>query len=169
MFDFNLRLLSEMLNVGPWNRLPLTVQWLRPEIKFAEFPPEKKPPVHMTIVKGTVEVFKASKKQATASATDLEDNLICAVCIEDARLVDQVHCPSVKCGAVAHLLCLAEHFGRADMQLLLPVEGRCPVCDCSLLWGDIVRNRKTRLQRLGCLQQEEVDEETNGEDEDDNL
>jgi structure-specific endonuclease subunit SLX1 len=52
MFDYDFRLLSEMLNTGPWNRLPLTMRWLRPDVKFAEFPKDKRPPAHMQIVQG---------------------------------------------------------------------------------------------------------------------
>lgn len=32
-FLFNLRVLAEMLSVGPWNRLPLTIQWLVPSFE----------------------------------------------------------------------------------------------------------------------------------------
>lgn len=36
-YDYNLRILAEMLRTGPWNRLPLTVRWLDQEL-FREFP-----------------------------------------------------------------------------------------------------------------------------------
>jgi hypothetical protein len=37
MYDFCLRVMSEMLRVGPWNRLALTIRWVKQE--FArEFP-----------------------------------------------------------------------------------------------------------------------------------
>ncbi len=54
MFEYNFRLLGEMLNTGPWDRLPLTVRWLRPDVKFAEFPEARRPPMHMNIVSGKV-------------------------------------------------------------------------------------------------------------------
>lgn len=30
-FDHNFRILCEMLRIGPWNRLPLTIRWLNKE------------------------------------------------------------------------------------------------------------------------------------------
>lgn len=36
-FNYNFRILSEMLRVGPWNRLPLTIRWLAHDF-IREFP-----------------------------------------------------------------------------------------------------------------------------------
>ncbi len=45
-----------------------------------------------------------------------------------------------RCGAVSHIVCLANHFTRGEEgQRLLPVRGACPVCDQVSLWGDIIR------------------------------
>lgn len=43
-----------MLNIGPWNRLGLTIQWLKQEYAH-EFSGFFKPPLHMPIVYGLVE------------------------------------------------------------------------------------------------------------------
>ncbi|XP_030759067.1 structure-specific endonuclease subunit slx1 isoform X2 [Sitophilus oryzae] len=37
VYDFHLRVLAEMLQVGPWNRLPLTIRWLNDEF-VRDFP-----------------------------------------------------------------------------------------------------------------------------------
>lgn len=36
-FDHKFRILTEMLRIGPWNRLPLTIRWLS-EHRFQDFP-----------------------------------------------------------------------------------------------------------------------------------
>ena len=54
---------------------------------------------------------------------------------------------SDKCGAVSHLVCLAGLF-RGGGDFLLPVEGKCPVCDLQCLWGDIVKKKKLKTPLL---------------------
>ena len=46
-----------MLNTGPWNRLPITIQWLKQEYR-QEFPICKPPPVHMPIAYGPISSVK---------------------------------------------------------------------------------------------------------------
>ena len=48
-----------MLNTGPWNRLPLTMQWLKQDY-FVEFPLERQPPAHMPIAYGEIKTVKKS-------------------------------------------------------------------------------------------------------------
>ncbi|XP_058450649.1 structure-specific endonuclease subunit SLX1 homolog [Malaya genurostris] len=60
-FEYNFRILTEMLRIGPWNRLPLTVRWLAEEF-HREFEVGKSPPMHMPICFGRVKkVPKHSK------------------------------------------------------------------------------------------------------------
>ena len=48
---------------GPWCRLPLTVRWLRPELKGnVDFQPDRPPPMHMPIVYGPVKSINLKKK-----------------------------------------------------------------------------------------------------------
>ena len=42
-----------MLRTGPWNRLALTIRWLKQEY-VRDFPPELPPPMHMAIAYGLV-------------------------------------------------------------------------------------------------------------------
>ena len=49
---------------GPWCRLPLTVRWLRPELKGnVDFLPDRPPPMHMPIVYGQVKSVSLKKKK----------------------------------------------------------------------------------------------------------
>ena len=170
MFDYNFRLLSEMLRLGPWNRLPLTVRWLRPDIKFAEFPEDKQPPIHISVLQGPVQAVRlkrAVKKRKDENVSKVDENeeeFICAMCIECVRNKDKVQCVSDKCGAVSHIHCLAERFRQesAEPDKFLPVEGTCPVCDMKTLWGDIIRKRK------GCNYSKNDGEEDLNEENSDN-
>ena len=58
--DFCFRVLSAMLNVGPWNRLPLTIRWLKQEYRM-DFDVEQQPPMHMPIVFGPLNKRKTKK------------------------------------------------------------------------------------------------------------
>lgn len=146
MFEYNVRLLGEMLNLGPWNRLPLTLRWLRPDVKYAEFTKGRLPPEHMSIVRGPVKSVKSkaaakTQKNPGADGEEEEEDLICSICIETATREDRVQCLSDRCGAISHLICLAERF-RGDSAAFLPLEGKCPVCEVKCLWGDIVKKKK---------------------------
>ena len=52
-----------MLRTGPWNRLPLTIRWLKQEYKI-DFDPTLQPPPHMPYAFGPVKSVKVkdSKK-----------------------------------------------------------------------------------------------------------
>ena len=56
-FQHRFRVLAEMLSVGPWWRLPLTIRWLKPEYELS-FPLKKEPPIHMPIAYGPVDICK---------------------------------------------------------------------------------------------------------------
>ncbi len=158
MFDYNIRLLSEMLNAVPWKRLPLTVRWLRPDVKFKAF--SKAPPQHMPIVRGAVKIIR-KKTTSTSSAND--GAFICAVCFEDvSEARKRIRCCAVleKCGAVAHITCLADKFRAEDEDLdedrnLIPIRGSCPVCESKSLWGDLILS----INSDESLPEEDEDEE----------
>ncbi|XP_050083575.1 structure-specific endonuclease subunit SLX1 homolog [Anopheles aquasalis] len=61
-FEYNFRILSEMLRIGPWNRLPLTIRWLAEDF-HREFAVGKTPPLHMPICFGRVKMVKKGKPE----------------------------------------------------------------------------------------------------------
>uniref|UniRef100_A0A182RH57 Structure-specific endonuclease subunit SLX1 homolog n=1 Tax=Anopheles funestus TaxID=62324 RepID=A0A182RH57_ANOFN len=63
-FEYNFRILTEMLRIGPWNRLPLVIRWLANEF-HREFEVGKKPPLHMPICFGRIKKVKRKKKSKT--------------------------------------------------------------------------------------------------------
>ncbi|XP_063833306.1 structure-specific endonuclease subunit SLX1 homolog [Ostrinia nubilalis] len=68
-YQFKLRVLSEMLRVGPWCRLPLIIRWLENEY-FEEFSDDRIPPSHMVVRHGPVKSRNLKKpKESTEEHT----------------------------------------------------------------------------------------------------
>ncbi|XP_036081420.1 structure-specific endonuclease subunit SLX1 isoform X4 [Rousettus aegyptiacus] len=67
-------------------------------------------------------------------------------------------CPHPGCPLRAHMICLAEEFLQEEPGQLLPLEGQCPGCKNSLLWGDLIC-----LCRMGTEEEEEEDLESEEE------
>nr|XP_004670300.1 structure-specific endonuclease subunit SLX1 isoform X2 [Jaculus jaculus] len=141
-FTFHLRVLAHMLRTTPWVRLPLTLRWLRPDFRRDLYPP---PPPHMPMVFGPLPPRTLAPKRQAASMADSEPQLdrdakaTCTLCTctlqdEDSPLC----CPHSGCPLTAHVICLAEEFLQKEPGQLLPLEGQCPSCKKSLLWGDLI-------------------------------
>ncbi|XP_047002075.1 structure-specific endonuclease subunit slx1 [Schistocerca americana] len=135
MYDYCLRVLSEMLRVGPWKRLPLTVRWLNQDycrdLKAV-------PPLHMPMSYGPV---VSAKVVSADKASDPESTLpLCLFCHDAVSDASSLSCVTPGCPLIAHIICLAQHFSQPGQ--LLPVEGNCPSCKSSMLWGDLVRKKK---------------------------
>ncbi|XP_012270077.1 structure-specific endonuclease subunit slx1 [Orussus abietinus] len=144
VFDFCLLVLSEMLKVGPWVRLPLTLHWLDSE--FADkYSYSISPPMHMPITYGSVTSKKnttKSKKKRSEKDTfyEAKDSLaLCSLCGLIVNAEDKVTCIKSDCLLVAHLICLAEEFSKDEM--ILPIDGICPACKTNVLWGDLIRKK----------------------------
>ncbi|XP_038158462.1 structure-specific endonuclease subunit SLX1 [Cyprinodon tularosa] len=138
--QFHWRVVSNMLRVAPWSRLPLTARWLRQEYRM-DFDPGLQPPLHIPIAFGSV---RAKKKLPSPSAGE-ELMSTCFLCKKMATVSEKLSCFHPSCEMSSHLICLARYFLRSEPSSLLPVEGRCPSCRRSLLWGSLVRYKQ------GCL------------------
>eukprot|EP00095_Tigriopus_kingsejongensis_P005226 maker-scaffold585_size130225-snap-gene-0.21 protein:Tk05226 transcript:maker-scaffold585_size130225-snap-gene-0.21-mRNA-1 annotation:"structure-specific endonuclease slx1" len=146
--DFHLRLVGEMLKTGPWDRLALTIQWIKPSLQV-----DLEAPNHMPIRSGLITVAK--KKSKAEEADEPLESLICSICIEPTRSGsssdqdDQVQCLSDRCGATFHLFCMARHFrGQPENQgKFLPLRGTCPICEISHFWADLVRVLKNSRRK----------------------
>lgn len=136
--QFHWRVLSNMLQVAPWSRLPLTARWLKQEYRM-DFEPGLQPPLHVPIAFGPVTVKKAPQSQSTAPDQDQVSR--CFVCRSSVKGADKLTCLHSSCGADCHVICLAKHFLKSEPFHLLPVEGACPSCRRSVLWGDVIRQR----------------------------
>lgn len=162
-FDFHLTVLSEMLRVGPWSRLPLTIRWLAPD--FAkEFPADRCPPFHMPLVYGKVipkkvvgsGLKKLSKDTPPPKETPASGSgPTCYLCNDILEPDEKLSCISPSCSLVSHLVCLAKRFRKDGM--ILPIEGTCPVCRINLLWGDLIRKMKGCYKDLAESHDSETD------------
>uniref|UniRef100_A0A3B5KX41 GIY-YIG domain-containing protein n=1 Tax=Xiphophorus couchianus TaxID=32473 RepID=A0A3B5KX41_9TELE len=143
--QFHWRVVSNMLQVAPWSRLPLTARWLRQEYRM-DFDPSLQPPLHIPIAFGNV---RAKKKQSLPSAGEDEDVMsVCSLCkamVKVKSVSEKLSCFLPFCGMVSHVVCLARYFLRSEPSHLLPVEGQCPSCHGSVLWGSLIRHKH------GCL------------------
>lgn len=74
--QFHWRVVSNMLQVAPWNRLPLTARWLKQEYRM-DFEPSLQPPLHIPIAFGSV---RAKKKLPLQTAGEEEKASMCYVC-----------------------------------------------------------------------------------------
>ena len=152
-FTYHFRILTEMINLGPWNRLPLKIRWL--EQDFCTQFPAGRLPQHMIICHGPIKA-KKTKIGRTQSNIELLDAVRsrkeCHLCMEEIKNLedDRVFCVNPRCKLVTHLRCLAKtcltpgHY--------VPVQGVCPLCECKFLWGNVIRKKK------GCLDAVDYDE-----------
>ena len=158
-----------MLNCGPWTRLPLTVRWLEEDFG-RKYDSQLSPPLHMPIAYGKVAskkptglvILQGKNKEGGELDRDKNDEVegkMCSVCTGVVESDDWITCVRPSCDLIAHLICLGELFRRDGM--ILPVEGSCPVCQTSVLWGDLIR------KKIGCkmhLDEEEEDEDSEASD-----
>ncbi|XP_043416099.1 structure-specific endonuclease subunit SLX1 isoform X1 [Prionailurus bengalensis] len=153
-FAFHLRVLAHMLRVPPWVRLPLTVRWLRADFRCDLCPP---PPPHMPLTFGPPPPRAAAPKRRAGPLADLESEpdqdaeACCALCAGSFQDEEgPLCCPHPGCRLRAHVICLAEEFLEKEPGQLLPLEGQCPGCKNSLLWGDLIW-----LCQMGTEEEEE--------------
>lgn len=147
-FQYHFRILSEMLRMGPWNRLPLTIRWLDREF-HVEFQAALHPPLHMPIVFGPVVpkhvsiIHETDEEQSSSDESSDKEILLCSICKREVKdKTDLIRCLVPTCSMEAHLSCLADHFLSADTDYIIPVKGTCPLCKTALLWGDLIRHRQ---------------------------
>ncbi|CAB1421323.1 unnamed protein product [Pleuronectes platessa] len=137
--QFHWRVLSNMLRVPPWNRLPLTARWLKQEYRM-DFEPSLQPPLHIPIAFGSVRAKKPQQQQQQPVAEE-EDVSRCFLCKGSVKVSEKLSCFHPSCGMSSHGICLAKHFLKREPSHLLPVEGECPACRRSVLWGSLIRHK----------------------------
>lgn len=155
--QFHWRVVSNMLRVTPWSRLPLTACWLKQEYRM-DFEPGLQPPLHIPIAFGSVRAKKNPQPQEREGEERIDHCMLCTMPIKSA---DKLACFHPSCGMTSHLICLAKQFLKGEPAHLLPVEGECPACHHSVLWGSLIRHKKGcygDLENTSAMQTNWVDE-----------
>ncbi|KAM9209925.1 structure-specific endonuclease subunit SLX1 isoform 2-T2 [Dugong dugon] len=104
------------------------------------------PPPHVPLAFGPPPP-RARRRGAVPSADRERDRVVearctlCACALQDEE--GPLCCPHPGCPLRAHVICLAEEFLQEEPGQLLPLEGQCPGCKNSLLWGDLIWLRQT--------------------------
>lgn len=157
-FAFHLRVLAHMLRVPPWARLPLTLRWLRTDFRQDLCPP---PPPHVPLAFGPPPPRALARKCGAVPLASMESEsqpqhaaealcTVCACALQDEE--GPLCCPHPGCSLRAHVICLAEEFLHEEPGQLLPLEGQCPGCKNSVLWGDLVW-----LSQMGTEEEEDLE------------
>lgn len=135
-FAFHLRVLAHMLRALPWARLPLTLRWLRPDFRQDLCPA---PPPHVPLTFGSPPPPPPRHRRALP-AVDGDIEVRCTLCAGSLQDEEEpLCCPHPGCQLSAHIICLAEEFLQEEPGQLLPLEGQCPGCKNSVLWGDLIQ------------------------------
>ncbi|VDP12682.1 unnamed protein product [Onchocerca flexuosa] len=145
-FGFRLRIACHMLNSDPWRRLSLTFRWLLPELKIP-FPLDVPVPSHITVEHGAV------TKTSTLIPQLLEEYGVigtCSLCLKPINsIAELLRCNAKEiCKSHFHMRCLSKHALNADEEyktLLFPIQGQCPKCGITYLWGELIRDQRILL------------------------
>ncbi|XP_067136789.1 structure-specific endonuclease subunit slx1 isoform X1 [Centruroides vittatus] len=133
---YHIRILLEMLRVGPWNRLPLTIRKLNENYEL-NIPIDCSPPFHMPITSGSVKCRRIPKDEILNM--EAKDSSSCSICCSLFQMHDRkLRCLVPECRLLFHVICLSKCF-LGSSKNLLPVSGFCPNCNQELLWGDVIR------------------------------
>uniref|UniRef100_A0A1B0GQB7 Structure-specific endonuclease subunit SLX1 homolog n=1 Tax=Phlebotomus papatasi TaxID=29031 RepID=A0A1B0GQB7_PHLPP len=184
-FDLQFRILTEMLRIGPWNRLPLVIRWLADDF-VRDFPasdslstisskdiiimpfiymllqPEKLPPVHMAICYGYVK--RKKKPDRPEEATHSQQDPSCRLCENPIENPCQslLTCINPRCKLQCHIICLAR-VCITECNQYIPTEGDCPICFTHFLWGDLIR-KKNGCSDLVATSNDAIDTDNNCND-----
>lgn len=143
-YKSHIRILKEMLNMSPWDRLDLRVCVTVEDVFKMLTEIEPKINSHHTVKMGDLEDLPIQGKHIPTPTRKVPSK--CVICVSEEKLpedpVNWVICPF--CGTFLHLRCLAKHLISQSPHAgtaLIPTRGVCPACCESLLWRDIVELR----------------------------
>lgn len=137
----NLKVLSEMLHLDIFSKLPLHLLFTNNDV-HALFMKCKPVPTHISIRVDEMESLKIC-----VEARDVPIAASCHICALDINLDRHdswIRC--TKCSCTWHLLCASEKFTEGS---LIPVSGVCTGCGISCKWGDLIDDLNERI-KWGC-------------------
>ncbi|CAH8542837.1 unnamed protein product [Schistosoma margrebowiei] len=147
-FDYRLRVLALMLCSGPWNRLGLTIHWIK-QSYARNLSENLVPPLHMPIAFGPID-SNCSETPSTKTASFG----LCQICNIPFSVDSSIPltCPSSCPLGQWHLLCLANYMTQAEtvpdrleISYLIPLSASCPACfNAELLWPSLIKSWKMK-------------------------
>lgn len=108
----------------------------------------------MAISHGQVKCGKLKKIKSVPRTIE------CLLCSQYMKECEKLTCTHSACDLVAHITCLADLF--LNPGEYVPIEGKCPFCETRLLWGDLIKIRKSYEDSM----EEKVEVESNESDDD---
>lgn len=160
--DKNVRVLLEMLQAIPYNRIPLRVHfleeslWTGLENLFGAALPN-----HLTLTHGSFDDLQGLCKQRLTMVMPPAGS-DCAKCSELLKPGDLVvHCPHCEC--LMHLSCAATVFTGTSKKLMPDDPADCLKCSVSMDWLVLLRNQRV----LRSAAADECEEENEEEEDDD--
>lgn len=103
----------------------------------------------MALCYGPVVSKKVSSKETDGDLFEEFSSIRCYICKSHCSKDDSIQCLLRECDVETHSICLAKHFLKDEPDHFVPVEGSCPKCSATVLWGDLVRKKKGCYQQLG--------------------
>ncbi|CAO0799825.1 unnamed protein product [Mucor circinelloides] len=155
-----------LLNTKPFSLLPLKIRFVSPNLRSLFLEHVTLPP-QITHSLGPVdELLRGAKEHDTDILTrfglsrNSDGSKLCFLCntaLLDKDTIDYVECS--ECYAMrSHVLCLAAKW--TTLLELIPVMGKCPNCNTTLIWGDLIQSLKLKNSSTSsCSRIEEDNDE----------
>ncbi|CAH1393876.1 unnamed protein product [Nezara viridula] len=133
--QYHLRVLNKMLQIGPWKRLPIHVQWLN-ETAMTEI--DQSSFLYSISYASEIPGMCSIKPTPIPEKSPLPINSsLCFSCDQFICSPRNVICPMFLCNKNYHVECLAKHFLVNESEVI-PLKGHCPSCKTDLLWCDVI-------------------------------
>jgi len=122
----------------------------------------------MPITSGSISVSKHTNtipskrkkinQQIQPLTEDSKSLVSCSLCNDTIQPLAYVSCP--KCSTPFHIICLSKYFlNNTHQHYIIPIDGSCPSCKKSLLWGEIIQNKYTNQSLTSTKYQNESDDD----------
>ncbi|KAJ3254021.1 Slx4p interacting protein [Boothiomyces macroporosus] len=159
-----LKALYLLLNLEHFQRWPLNLHFTVESIyqKFTILGSVNK---HLKLTIGSLQTLEYDENEYKHH--DIYESNSCAVCGENVDIEDLkgwLTCSETNCPMISHLRCLSNRFLENEKKLtgaemLIPLNGTCPICDTDLKWGSLIKSMKSRLSGYQTVQKQSLENE----------
>lgn len=135
-----------MLNLPPWNKMPLVINWVTDKYNgYLQNCPS--PPSHMISVVQPISELNITSKEEEYDSDEFDEfdimDLSCHLCKGNLNSIDEtIYCTNRNCCSPFHTTCLAIDMIKSN-DMIIPIDGKCPECEQIIVWKEaIIRKRK---------------------------